>query len=282
MFGSHLSIAGGMFNAVLAAEKLGMDTVQVFTKNQQQWRVPPLDPAAVTQWCSECTRMKFADTVSHDSYLINLASPNPEIARKSLDLCIVEHQRCIELKIPLLVMHPGAHVGQGEEVAIKKIAAALDQVHKAASGPVTTCLEITAGQGSHVGYKFEHLAEIVSKVKKPERMAVCFDTAHLLAAGYDFRGRKYQSFCREVDRILGLDLVKVWHLNDSKKDFGSRVDRHDHIGKGFVGLDGFRPIVRDKRWRQTPKILETPKDGQSPDGRDWDAANLETLKSLMS
>lgn len=281
MFGSHLSIAGGMHNALLDAERLGFDTVQVFTKNQQQWRVPPLDPAATNLWKEHVARLKFTNTVSHDSYLINLASPNKETAKKSLDLCIVEHHRCNALGIPLLVMHPGAHMGQGEDVGINKIVAGLNAIHKAAAGPVLTCLEITAGQGSSIGYKLEHLAEIISKVKSPERMAVCFDTAHLLAAGYDFRGRKYQSFCREVDRTIGLDRVKVWHLNDSKKDLGTRVDRHDHIGKGFVGLDGFRPIVRDKRWRNTPKILETPKDGQSPDGRDWDVVNLEILKTLM-
>jgi len=281
MFGSHLSIAGGMHNAVLAAEKLRLDTVQVFTKNQQQWRAPPLDADAVRQWCDACARVKFDRTVSHDSYLINLASPNNETARRSLDLCIVEHQRCAALKIPLLVMHPGAHMGLGEAVAIRKIAAGLDKVHRAAKGDVLTCLEITAGQGTSIGYKLDHLAEIIAKVKSPERMAVCFDTAHLLAAGYDFRGRKYASFCRAVEQTIGLDRVKVWHLNDSKKDLGARVDRHDHIGKGFVGLDGFRPIVRDKRWRDVPKILETPKDGLAPDGRDWDAVNLETLQSLM-
>lgn len=281
MFGSHLSIAGGMHHAVLSAEKLGFDTVQVFTKNQQQWRAPPLDSAAVKAWKDECARLKFTQTVSHDSYLINLAATNEETARKSVDLCIVEHQRCIELGIPLLVMHPGAHVGQGEEIAIKKIAAALDRVHKSAKGPVLTCLEITAGQGTAIGYRLEHLAEIISKVKSPERMAVCFDTAHLLAAGYDFRGRKYAAFCKEVDRVLGLDRVKVWHLNDSKKDLGSRVDRHDHIGKGFVGVVGFRPIVRDKQWRGVPKILETPKDGLSPDGQEWDAVNLAALRALL-
>jgi len=281
MFGSHLSIAGGMHNALLEAERLGFDTVQVFTKNQQQWRVPPLDPAGVGLWKEHCSRLKFATTVSHDSYLINLASPNEELARKSLDLCIVEHERCNALGIPLLVMHPGAHMGQGEAVGIKKIAAALGKIHKAVGGPVLTCLEITAGQGSSIGYKLEHLAEIAAKVHAPERVAFCFDTAHLLAAGYDFRGRKYAAFCREVDRTIGLDRVKVWHLNDSKKDLGTRVDRHDHIGKGFVGLDGFRPIVRDKRWRNVPKILETPKDGKAADGRDWDAVNLETLQGLM-
>lgn len=281
MFGSHLSIAGGLCNAIADAERLGFGTVQVFTKNQQQWRVPDLPEEAVRLWCDGCRRAKFGLTVSHDSYLINLAAPNEEIRRKSIALAKVEHERCERLTIPYLVMHPGAHLGEGDEAGIRKIARALDDVHSAVPGKTITCLEITAGQGSSIGWRLEHLAEIISKLKRPERAGVCLDTAHLFAAGYDFRGRKYAAFCREVDRTVGLDRVKVWHLNDSKKDLGSRVDRHDHIGVGKIGLDGFRPIVRDKRWRGVPKILETAKGKREEDGREWDAVNLETLQSLM-
>jgi deoxyribonuclease-4 len=195
-------------------------------------------------------------------------------------LCRIEHERCEALGIPLLVMHPGSHVGDGESKGIARIVQGLNHAHAATAGATTTCLEITAGQGSSIGWRLEHLVEIISKVKRPERMAVCLDTAHLFAAGYDFRGRKYQSFCREVERMIGLDRVKVWHLNDSKRELGSRVDRHEHIGRGTIGLDGFRPIVRDKRWRRVPKILETEK-GTAPDGRSWDAVNLQTLRTLM-
>ena len=201
--------------------------------------------------------------------------------RKSIDLFVEEVRRCSVLKIPLLVTHPGAHMGEGEPVGLKRVAAALDEVHAAIpAGGVTTCLEITAGQGTSLGYKLEHLAEIISLAKDPERLAVCFDTAHLFVAGYDFRGRKYKAFMRDVAATVGIDRVKVWHLNDSKKELGSRVDRHEHIGRGTIGLDGFKPIVRDAAFRKVPKILETPK-SKDEKGRDWDAVNLEVLKGLM-
>ena len=281
MFGSHLSIAGGMHNALLEAEKLGFDTVQVFTKNQQQWKCKPLEQAAIDEWSSHCKRLKFKKTVSHDSYLINLASADDALWRKSIDLFIEEVTRCALLGIPYLVTHPGAHLGTGEDAGLMRVAQALDEVHETV-GPnhVTTCLEITAGQGSSLGYKLEHLAWIIEHVQQPKRLGVCLDTAHLFAAGYDFRGRKYTSFRKQVDAIVGLKTVKVLHLNDSKKGLGSRVDRHDHIGKGTIGLDGFRPIVRDEAFADVPKILETPK-LKAEDGRDWDAVNLETLRSLM-
>jgi deoxyribonuclease IV len=289
MFGSHLSIAGGMHNALLAAERLGFSSVQVFTKNQQQWRVPPLSDEAANEWRTHCARLNFSHTVSHDSYLINLASPDDALWQKSIDLFVEELSRCTILGIPYLVTHPGAHVGCGEEAGLKRVAQALDIVHQrlpvlrgkkgAARSPIT-CLEITAGQGSCLGHRLEHLATIIELSKAPERLAVCLDTAHLFAAGYDFRGRKYAKFIKEIQTTVGIDRIKVLHLNDSKKELGSRVDRHDHIGKGTIGLEGFKPIVRDKRWKNIPKILETPKE-KDDSGRDWDAVNLETLKSLM-
>lgn len=280
MFGSHLSIAGGMHRAVASAAAMGMETVQVFTKNQQQWRVPELTDDVVRQWCNECQRARFKQTVSHDSYLINLAAADGLIWRKSVALAIVEHERCERLKIPYLVMHPGAHLGDGDAVGIRRIVRALNETHAAVPGKTVTCLESTAGQGTSIGWRLEHLAEITAGLKQPERAAVCLDTAHLFAAGYDFRGRKYANFCREVERTVGLDRVKVWHLNDSKKDVGSRVDRHEHIGLGRIGLEGFRPIVRDRRWRGVPKILETAKGVREVDGREWDVVNLEVLRSL--
>jgi deoxyribonuclease-4 len=288
MFGSHLSIAGGMHNALLEAERLEMTCVQVFTKNQQQWQAKPLDPAAIDAWKSHCSRLNFAHTVSHDSYLINLASPDDALWRKSIDLFVEELSRCIILGIPYLVTHPGAHTGSGEEAGLKRVAQGLDEVHKRlppsrgknAAPPPVTCLEITAGQGTCLGHRLEHLATIIELSKSPERLAVCLDTAHLFAAGYDFRGRKYATFVKEIEKTVGLDRIKVLHLNDSKKELGSRVDRHDHIGRGTIGLEGFKPIVRDKRWKNVPKILETPK-GPDDKGREWDEVNLETLKGLM-
>ncbi len=281
MFGSHLSISGGLHNALLSAERFGMETVQIFTKNQQQWKCRPLEKQIIEDWKSHHARLKFSKTVSHDSYLINLASPDELLWRKSVELFIEELNRCELLGIPYLVTHPGAHMGRGEEEGLRRVIAALDVVHQMLpKAKVITCLEITAGQGSSLGYKLEHLACVIEKVKKPKRLGVCLDTAHLFAAGYDFRGRKYGKFMKELDSILGRERVKVVHVNDSKKALGSRVDRHDHIGRGLIGLEGFRPIVRDPFFKSIPKILETPKE-KAPDGRDWDEVNMETLRGLM-
>jgi deoxyribonuclease-4 len=280
MFGSHLSIAGGMHNALIEAESLGLDTVQVFTKNQQQWKFKPLDATVITTWSTELDRLKFKHSVSHDSYLINLASADEILWEKSIDLFVEELSRCSILGIPYLVTHPGAHMGTGEPAGLKRVAKALDKVHKRVPAGVMTCLEITAGQGSSLGYKLEHLASIIEQSKSPERLGVCLDTAHLFAAGYDFRGRKYAKFRKQIAGTIGIERVKVLHLNDSKKDLGSRVDRHEHIGLGKIGIEGFRPIVRDKAFKNIPKILETPKD-KSTDGRPWDTVNLEVLRSLM-
>lgn len=281
MYGSHLSIAGGLHMAIVEAQRLGLDVVQVFTKNQQQWRAKPLGQDETAQWKAHARAAGFTHCVSHDSYLINLASPDDALWRKSIDLFIEEIRRCVLLDIPLLVTHPGAHMGAGEAAGIRRIAAALDECHAAVpTRKVTTCLEITAGMGTSLGHRLEHLADIIAAVKRPSRLGVCLDTAHAFAAGYDFRGRKYASFMRQIDRTVGLDRIRVWHLNDSKRELGSRVDRHEHIGQGHIGLEGFRPIVRDRRWRHVPKILETPK-GDGPNGTPMDAVNLRLLRSLM-
>ncbi len=270
-----------MHNALLGAEALGMDTVQVFTKNQQQWKCNPLSGDVVSQWGDHQKRLKFRKTVSHDSYLINLASFDDRLWEASIALFVEEVNRCELLGIPYLVTHPGAHLGNGEEAGLARVAKALDRVHDVLpDAAVITCLEITAGQGSSLGYKLEHLGEIIDKVRTPKRLGVCLDTAHLFAAGYDFRGRKYDAFRKQLDSVIGVKRVKVLHLNDSKKDLGSRVDRHDHIGQGKIGLSGFTPFVRDDAFTAVPKILETPKD-KHPSGVDWDAVNLQTLRSLM-
>jgi deoxyribonuclease IV len=279
MFGSHLSIAGGLHNALLTAEKLHCECVQIFTKNQQQWKCKPLDPAAIALWETERDRLKFKQTVSHDSYLINLASADDVLWNKSIDLFVEELTRCGLLGIPYLVTHPGAHLGTGEDAGLVRVAKALDAIHQRVPKGVVTCLEITAGQGSSLGYKLEHLATIIEKSKSPERLGVCLDTAHLFAAGYDFRGKKYAKFRKELDSTVGVDRVKVLHLNDSKKELGSRVDRHEHIGLGKIGVEGFVGFVRDKAFKKIPKILETAKE-KHPDGRDWDAVNLEVLRNL--
>lgn len=276
-----------MHKAVLEAERLGFDTVQVFTKNQQQWRVPPLSAQSQTDWQRECQRVGFDQVVSHDSYLINLASPDPGLRQKSIELFTEELVRCDLLGIPYLVTHPGAHMGPRndqtcETSGCERVAEALDLIlGQYPDHRTTVCLEITAGQGSGLGYRLEHLSTIIRKTHHSDRLGVCLDTAHLFAAGYDFRGKaRYNQLMKQIDTMIGLERVKVWHLNDSKKPLGSRVDRHDHIGLGMIGEDGFEPIVRDKRWQDTPKILETPK-LKHPDGRDWDTINLEKLQSLM-
>lgn len=282
MFGSHLSIAGGLHNALVSAEELGFETVQVFTKNQKQWNCPPLCEDAISKWATHRDRLGFRHTVSHDSYLINLASPDEDARRKSIDLFADEVARCVALGIPYLVTHPGAHMGAGEDAGIARIAAGLNAVLDLTDDAkgVTVCLEGTAGQGTSIGHRVEHLAEIIEQVNTPRRFGVCLDTAHLFAAGYDFRGRKYAKFRKELDKTVGLSRVKVLHLNDSKKELGSRVDRHEHIGRGTIGVEGFKPWVRDDAFASVPKILETEK-GSDDQGREWDAVNLEVLRGLM-
>jgi deoxyribonuclease-4 len=282
MFGSHLSIAGGMHNALLSAEKFGMETVQVFTKNQQQWKFKPLEQNAIDEWRAHQKRLKFRRTVSHNSYLINLAATNEQFWRQSVELFVEELRRCDLLGIPYLVAHPGAHMGAGEAAGITKIVAALNVIHdQLPESKTITCLECTAGQGSCLGHRLEHLAEIILRVKQSKRMGVCLDTAHLFAAGYDIRGRKYHKFRKQLDSILGVRRVKVLHLNDSKKELSSRVDRHAHIGRGLIGLEGFKQIVRDADFANVPKIFETPKGPSDVKGKDWDQLNLESLRSLL-
>lgn len=280
MFGSHLSIAGGMENALLAARDLGFESVQVFTKNQRQWQAKPLAEDQIDLWKSTLSETGIVSPVSHDSYLINLASPKAELHDKSIALFLDELDRCALLDIPFLVTHPGAHVGSGEEAGLAKIIASLDQLHAARPDcPVITCLEITAGQGTTLGHTFEHLQTILAGVAEPERLGICFDTAHAIAAGYDLTsGPGAAAMLEELDQIIGLDQVRVLHLNDSKVPRGSRVDRHEHIGHGHVHLDAFAEIVN--RFPHTPKILETPK-ADHPDGQPWDTVNLQTLRSLI-
>ena len=283
MFGSHLSIAGGLHNALIDAKKLDMECVQVFTKNQRQWKVKPLSDDDVKQWFEHRKSTGIDDVVSHDSYLINLASPAAQVREKSVALFREELRRCEALDIPWLVTHPGAHMKEGEDKGLKRVARSLDRIHKDLPGLKTvTCLEVTAGQGTSLGYTFEHLRQIMELVKDPQRLAVCLDTAHMLAAGYDLTGAAgCRAVLRELDDVIGLSHVAAIHMNDSKVPRGSRVDRHEHIGHGHVSLDAFKVIVNHKAFGNVPKILETAKE-DAPDGRPWDAINLAALRGLMS
>ena len=272
-----------MHNALLEAHRLTFDTVQVFTKNQQQWSAKPLDPAAIKEFRHHADRLGFEKIVAHASYLINLAAADPAIWDKSVRGFLHEMERCNQLHIPYLVIHPGAHVGAGEAAGIEKIITALNHLLEAGkSGTVTVCLETTAGQGSCLGCKFEQLAEMIAGIKQTQkhRIAVCVDTCHILAAGYDITTTEStRKMLHELDRVIGLKLVKVWHFNDSKKPLGSHVDRHEHIGRGQIGLECFNVLCTDPRLKNIPKILETPK-GKAPDQQDWDTLNLAVLRSF--
>ena len=279
LIGAHMSISGGVFNAILAGEELGCTTIQIFTKNNNQWKAKELTQPEVDKFFQHQMRTKISPIVGHNGYLINLASPKDDIYALSRESMLVELQRAEKLGLPYLVMHPGSHLGTGEKEGIKKIAGSINWLHQKTKGyKVKICLETTAGQGSAIGYRFEHLAELIEQVKDNKRLAVCYDTCHTFAAGYDIRTKKaYEATFKEFDKVIGLSQLKVIHVNDSMKDLGSRVDRHQHIGEGKIGLEGFRLLMNDKRWEKVPKILETPKE----EGTKRDIKNLNLLKSLV-
>ncbi|PLX85469.1 MAG: deoxyribonuclease IV [Desulfuromonas sp.] len=274
--GAHMSIAGGMDRAFSRGEEAGCTAMQIFTKNANQWRGKPISPEAAEAFRLAWERSPIGPVVAHDSYLINLAAPDDEKRDRSIAAFLDEMERCALLGIPHLVMHPGAHMGAGEEAGLKRIGEAFGRIFSEGPEGVTVLLENTAGQGTYLGCRFEHLAEIMERVPAG-RFGVCFDTCHAFAAGFDLSTEAgYSLVMAEFDRIVGLEAIRVFHLNDSKKDQGSRVDRHEHIGRGTIGLDGFRALMRDKRFRQVPKILETPKG----DGNELDRMNLATLREL--
>jgi deoxyribonuclease-4 len=279
LIGAHMSIAGGVFNAILAGEELGCTTIQIFTKNNNQWKAKELTSAEVDKFFEHQKRTGISPIVGHNGYLINLASPKNDVFALSQESMLVELQRAEKLDLPYLVMHPGSHLGTGEKEGIKKIVGAINWLHqKTPRYKVTICLETTAGQGSTLGYKFEQLTQIIELVKENRRLGVCYDTCHTFAAGYDIRTKKtYQDTFKEFDKVIGLSRLKVFHLNDAIKELGSRVDRHTHIGEGKIGLEGFRLLMNDKRWEKIPKILETPKEG----GTAKDIKNLKVLRSLV-
>ncbi|MCS6845782.1 MAG: deoxyribonuclease IV [Caldilineales bacterium] len=277
--GAHMSTAGGVSKAFERGRSIGCDTMQIFTRNQNRWDNKPLAADEIERWHAAASATGIAPVVSHASYLINLGSPDDALWEKSIEAMVDELQRAEALGLLGVVVHPGAHMEQGEEAGIARVIAGLDRIHAATPGFRTlTLLEITAGQGSTLGYRFEHLAAMRRGAANPERIAVCFDTCHAFAAGYDLRTPEtYAATMAEFDRVIGLDLLKCFHFNDSKGALGNRKDRHEHIGKGGIGLSGFAHILNDPRFVHVPMILETPKS----DDMHEDVENLAVLRSLI-
>jgi len=274
-----MSIAGGIDKAVERGSKVNCTTIQIFTKSNTQWRATPLKKEEVAEFKKNVERTKITPVFAHNCYLINLASPDPDIYKKSIDTLLLELERSETLGLPYLVMHPGSHMGEGEKAGIERIAESLNKIFEKIMGyNVQVLLETTAGQGRSVGSKFEQIAEIMDLIKSKEKLCVCLDTCHIFAAGYDIRSKyEYEKTMAEFNSIVGIDKIKVIHLNDSKKELGSKVDRHEHIGKGFIGLEAFRYIMNDERFRSVPKVLETPKGEDIKE----DVINLKILRSLV-
>jgi deoxyribonuclease IV len=303
MFGSHLSIAGSLSNALREAESLGMDTVQVFTKNQQQWKAPPLADEIVREWKSEVARLGWQGRIAaHASYLTNLASPSDDLWRKSIDLMRVEIERCEALEIPFLVHHPGSPGESGPDSGIGRIAAAYEELFQSTRGYRTACcLENTVGAGTMLGARFEQLAELHRRILDAAgstassgpgleaRVGFCFDTCHAHAAGYDMSSRVTAAAAlEEFHAHCGLHRLLVVHLNDSKGKLASRLDRHEHIGKGTIGdvpgglaASGFADLLARPELASIPKILETPK-GKTEAGTPYDSLNLRRLRKLTT
>ena len=274
-----MSIGGGVHMAIERACSIECTAIQIFVKNNMQWFARPLTGDEITAFLKHQQRNQLQSVFAHANYLINLAARNPQFHFNSMRALGEELIRADQLRLPFLVVHPGAHLGAGEEAGLNTIVASIDQILAAIPKVKTRiALETTAGQGSCLGDKFEHLAAIIENVREPERLCVCLDTAHVFEAGYDIGSEATaKKTFREFDRVIGLDRLAALHLNDSKTALGSRVDRHEHIGKGKIGLDAFRFIMRDRRFRKVPKVLETPK------GKDLaeDVANLKTLRGLL-
>lgn len=278
LLGAHMSIRGGLSMAIERARSIRCTAMQIFVKNNMQWFARPLTREEIRAFLNHVQRGELLSVFGHANYLINLAATNPLFHKNSIQALAEELVRANQLELPFLVLHPGAHLGAGEEAGLKKIVDSVDEVFRRIPKVRTKiALEITAGQGSCIGHRFEHLAQIIANVRDPERMCVCLDTAHLFAAGYKIGSEaEVRKVFREFDRIIGRNHLVAIHVNDSKTGRGSRVDRHEHIGKGQIGLDGFRFIMRSPRFRRIPKVLETPKEKDLAE----DVINLKTLRRL--
>ncbi len=279
LLGTHVSVAGGVSTAFQRATAIGCTTMQIFVKNANQWAAKPIATDEIQRFREAAAVSPVRPVIAHAAYLINLCAKNNRVLEKSRAAFEDELRRCEQLGVHALVLHPGAHLGEGEEVGLRTIAESLNVIHERIPDyRVLTALETTAGQGTTLGYRFEHLREIIDRVEQKSRLAVCMDTCHLFAAGYPIHTVDgWNEVIRSFDEIVGLRRLAVVHTNDSKKPFGSRRDRHEHIGKGMIGLEGFRMLMNDPRFFSVPKILETEK---SEDMHE-DVENMQRLRSLL-
>ncbi len=282
ILGAHMSIAGGYFRAVELAGHCGCDCVQLFTKNNNQWRAKELSDDDVNRFQDTLARLGVGHPISHSSYLINLASPDDSVWAKSVEAFRVELLRAEKLGIRYVVLHPGAFTTSSQEAGIRRVIEALDSIHRREPNlRVKTLVENTAGQGTCLGWRFEQVAAIADGVAEPERVGVCIDTCHVFAAGYPLTTQdEYEQTIAELERAIGLSRVKAIHVNDSKQGLGSRVDRHEHIGRGKLGLDAFRHLLNDPRLSHVPMYLETAKEQEN--GEEMDVVNLRTLRGLVA
>ncbi len=278
LLGAHMSIRGGASMAIERARSIQCTAMQIFVKNNMQWFARPLRREEIRAFLDHVQRGELLSIFAHANYLINLAATNPQFHANSIRALSEELIRADQLGLPFVVLHPGAHLGAGEEAGLEKVVESIDRVLAGLPKIKTRiALETTAGQGSCLGNKFEQLAHIISSVREAERLCVCLDTAHVFAAGYDISSESsLRKTLSEFDRAIGPDRLAAIHLNDSKTGCGSRVDRHEHIGKGQIGLDAFRFIMRNRRFRKIPKVLETPKGKELRE----DVINLKTLRRL--
>ncbi len=278
LLGAHVSIAGGPEQAIYRGESIGCTAIQIFTKSNRQWLAKPLKQEEIDAFQKAWKNSTIQSVIAHAAYLINIGSSNPETVKKSTQSLAIELERCQQLGIPYLVLHPGSRGDLSEKECLQQITQQLDTVLESTPGNTMILLETMAGQGSNMCYRFEQIASIYQESRNKERLGVCFDTCHVFAAGYDLRTEEtYQAVWNEFDTIIGLHLLKAIHINDSKKELNSRVDRHEHIGKGELGSNAFQLLFNDERFFDIPKILETPK--KRPED---DLHNIQTIKGLVS
>ncbi len=281
--GAHESIAGGLVNAFERGHQATCDAIQIFTKSNRQWAAKPLTEEEIAAWHARMAAEEAAGgifpVVAHASYLINIASPEEATWQKSYDALKIEVERCEVLGLPYLVLHPGSHLKAGEEAGLANIARALSQLHAETPDLKTmVCLEGVAGQGTNLGHTFEQLAWLLERTDEGQRLGICLDSCHLYAAGYDVRSPEgYAATFDAFDRVVGLERLKVVHVNDCAHELGSRRDRHAHVGEGTIGLEGFRNFVNDPRLAHLPGLLETDKS----DDLHEDIENLARLRSLI-